>query len=178
MPTKPIDRLLFAQGGNCFFCRRALPKDEASIEHLVAQTNGGGNDDENCVACCKTLNRLLGRMSLKEKLQVVLNQKGAFSCPGALREAVSQSNLEGPIVVRSKSPLSRDEQVDLIVLDLQKRGNAKPGSREKLLNTIRSALTGKDSPPSDAELVLQQLEVRGLVTLLEGKVSSYQLPTR
>jgi len=37
--------------------------------------------DENCVACCKAVNALLGSMSLKEKIQVVLNQQGQFKCP-------------------------------------------------------------------------------------------------
>jgi len=69
MPTKPIDRLLFAQGGLCFFCSQMLPKAEASIEHLVAVARGGPNGDDNCVACCKSINMLLGSMSLKEKIK-------------------------------------------------------------------------------------------------------------
>src|SRR4051812_10008931 len=81
MPTTPLDRLMFAQGGLCFFCRQPLPKAEASIEHLFASCNGGSNTDGNCVACCKSLNALLGSMSLKEKFQVVLNQNGDFKCP-------------------------------------------------------------------------------------------------
>lgn len=179
MPTKPIERLLFAQGGNCFFCRQLLPEAEASIEHLVAVTNGGNNDDENCVACCKTLNRLLGRMSLKEKLQVVLNQKGMFKCPGN-HTAETQPT---PAAVKTPAPsppglLTLDEQLALVVSDLHKRGNAKPGSQEKLLNTIRSTLTHKEQPPSVAEAVLALLESRGLVSMLEGKVTSYHLPSR
>ena len=67
MPTKPLDRLMFAQGKSCFFCKALLPQSEASVEHLVASANGGGNSDENCVACCKALNALFGSMSLKEK---------------------------------------------------------------------------------------------------------------
>jgi hypothetical protein len=81
MPTTSMSRLLFAQGGDCFFCKAPLPKSEASVEHLVASANGGSDHDKNCVVCCKALNALLGSMSLKEKLQVVLNQKGKFTCP-------------------------------------------------------------------------------------------------
>ena len=81
MPTTPMSRLLFAQGGDCFFCKAPLPKNEASVEHLVALSNKGADNDTNCVVCCKALNALLGSMSLKEKLQVVLNQKGKFICP-------------------------------------------------------------------------------------------------
>ena len=71
------------QGGLCFFCRQHLPRGEASIEHLVASANGGTNSEENCVACCRTLNSLLGSKSIKEKLQIVLNQRGGFRCPGS-----------------------------------------------------------------------------------------------
>ena len=81
MPTKPLDRLMFVQGGLCFFCKKPLVKSEASVEHLLASSNGGSNNDENCVACCKAVNALLGSMSLKEKFQVTLNQKGQFVCP-------------------------------------------------------------------------------------------------
>jgi HNH endonuclease len=79
--VKQLDRLLFEQGGECFFCRKALAKSEASIEHLVASANGGPNHEDNCVACCKTLNALLGSKALKQKFQVVLNQRGSFKCP-------------------------------------------------------------------------------------------------
>ena len=81
MPTKPIDRLMFAQGGQCFFCKKTLSKAEASVEHLLASSHAGTNKDDNCVVCCKALNALLGSMTLKEKIQVVLNQKGKFKCP-------------------------------------------------------------------------------------------------
>lgn len=88
MPTKPLDRLMFVQGGLCFFCKKPLTKEDASVEHLLAKANGGSNSDDNCVACCKTVNRLLGSMSLKEKFQVALNQKGQFECPNRVGSKV------------------------------------------------------------------------------------------
>ncbi|BAL23732.1 HNH endonuclease [Azoarcus sp. KH32C] len=81
MSTPHLDRLLFVQGGLCFFCKQPLPRAEASIEHLVASANGGTNGEDNCVACCRTLNSLLGSKSIKEKIQIVLNQHGDFRCP-------------------------------------------------------------------------------------------------
>ena len=74
MPTTPLERLLFLQGGLCFFCSQPLPKSEASVEHLQAVANGGTNHDDNCVACCKAVNRVLGSMPLKAKIQMVLDQ--------------------------------------------------------------------------------------------------------
>src|SRR5258708_18119541 len=83
MPTKSLERLMFVQGGLCFFCKQPLSKADASVEHLLASANAGSNHDDNCVACCKSFNALLGSMSLKEKFQVVLNQKGQFKCPNS-----------------------------------------------------------------------------------------------
>jgi hypothetical protein len=78
---KQLDRLLFEQGGDCFFCKLPLAKEDASIEHLLAQANGGTSAEENIVACCKAVNSLLGNKPLKEKLAIVLRQKNGFRCP-------------------------------------------------------------------------------------------------
>lgn len=84
---KQLDKLLFEQGGNCFFCNGPLEKADASIEHLFAQANGGTNAEENLVACCKTLNALLGSKPLKEKFQIVLRQRGPFRCPSEVNRS-------------------------------------------------------------------------------------------
>lgn len=115
MATKPIDRLLFAQGGLCFFCQRTLPPADATVEHLVAVSNGGSNDPENTVACCRSLNTLLGRMSIKEKLRVVLNQKGQFKCPNGGGSAAKGS---------PSNPTA--QRLALVIADLQRRGTARP----------------------------------------------------
>jgi hypothetical protein len=120
MPTKSLDRLLFAQGNKCFFCRKGLSRADASVEHLVAVANGGRNDDENCVACCKALNRLFGRMSLKEKLGVVLNQAGEFRCPNGKTAA------DGVPSRGETSALWPADGIVAVIADLQKRGSARP----------------------------------------------------
>src|SRR5688572_13795673 len=125
MPTKPLDRLMFTQGGLCFFCREPLLQSEASVEHLIASANGGGNRDDNCVACCKALNALFGSMSLKEKIQLVLNQKGHFKCPnkaGGRKAAVSDAAVR---VSHPHSTGSLSEKLARIVADLEKRGAAR-----------------------------------------------------
>ncbi len=90
MPTTPLERLLFLQGNQCFFCNRQIPRDQASIEHLVPQSLQGTNNMNNLVACCKTLNGIFGNLSLKEKLRVILMQKGEFVCPNAPKEQPQQ----------------------------------------------------------------------------------------
>ena len=102
---------MFVQGGLCFFCKQPLPKAEASVEHLLAGANGGSNKDENCVACCKAVNALLGSMSLKEKFQVVLNQKGQFKCPNGVGAAIPNGSSTKREISGSDSSLTDQFEV-------------------------------------------------------------------
>jgi hypothetical protein len=174
MATKPIERLLFTQGGNCFFCERPLPRDQASVEHLVAQTHGGKDNDENCVATCKTLNAVFGRMSLKEKLKIVIHQKGAFNCPAAQSKSLpppSPNEIPKPQPTAKKSavahatPRSRDERLDLVIKDLKRRGNSRPGKQETLENTIRACLVQLGEPPGELPGIMRELQTKAYVTI-------------
>jgi len=163
MPTKPLDRLMFAQGGLCFFCMNPLKKADASVEHLVASINGGRNDDDNCVVCCKTVNSLLGSMSLKEKIQVVLNQRGQFKCPNGPPKAVTKSS--GVVA----EPKATTDRFNVIVTNLRQRGAAKPKTIKKLESTIRSIFQSI----TDKELAthLQQLQAKGVLAVEGAKVT-------
>ena len=181
------------QGGLCFFCRQPLPRGEASIEHLVASANGGTNSEDNCVACCRTLNSLLGSKSIKEKLQIVLNQRGDFRCPRPRESAAPPGALplpEGdnptPPVVKSPAVApsapaaaapTRDthqERLALVLEDLRKRGNSRPRKEATLMTTIQALIKQRTNQPiSDANLkkLLAELQQRGQVTITEGKVA-------
>lgn len=163
MPTKPLDRLMFAQGGLCFFCKQPLPKSEASVEHLVASANGGNNNDENCVACCKAVNALLGSMSLKEKVQVVLNQKGQFKCPNG---AGAVKATPKPVATAK----AKDDKFSLVVANLQQRGNSKPRSLKTLTSTVAS-LFPKGLPEAELKSLLHQLQAAGKVIVTDNKVT-------
>ena len=176
MPTKPLDRLMFAQGELCFFCKERLPQSEASVEHLVATANGGGNSDENCVACCKALNALFGSMSLKEKFHLVLNQKGHFKCPnkaGPRKAAVADAAVRTMHAPASK-PLS--EKVAWVIADLQKRGTARPRTVKTLSSTI-SALFQKQISEQEVSALIERLRIDGVIGMAGTKVS-YELPTK
>ncbi|MES2460514.1 MAG: HNH endonuclease [Armatimonadota bacterium] len=101
MSVSPLDKALFLQGGLCFFCNKTLSNDEASVDHLLPKSRCGTNEAENLVACCKTLNGIFGDMTLKEKLRVVLNQKGKFVCP-----CLKDKNLPKPQPQAPKMPTS------------------------------------------------------------------------
>ena len=107
---KQLDKLLFEQGDRCFFCKKNLAKADASVEHLLAQANGGTNVDENVVACCKTLNALLGSKSLKEKIQIVLRQNGAFVCPADKAAQLPKTEQATPKPVGAPNPKGKATQ--------------------------------------------------------------------
>src|SRR6266498_4604882 len=168
MPTKPLDRLMFAQGGLCFFCKQPLPKAEASVEHLFASSDGGSNKDENCVACCKSVNALLGSMSLKEKFQVVLYQKGQFKCPnagGAARPQRASSPSKAPASARSKT-----DNFNMVVANLAQRGSSRPRTLKTLTSTVAS-LFPKGIAEPELTALIQQLQSTGKVSISENKVS-------
>jgi hypothetical protein len=157
MAIKPLTRLLFAQGGQCFFCKHPLPVADASVEHLVASSNGGPDRDDNCVVCCKELNALLGCMSLKEKIQVVLNQRGQFKCPNGVQ---AKTGLEGAPKATSVSA----ERYAQVIANLKQRGSAKPRTVAKLKTTIASLFQNKLSA-QELDALIQQLQHQRVISI-------------
>jgi hypothetical protein len=164
MATTPLDRLIFAQGGLCFFCREALPRSEASVEHLVATANGGGNADENCVVCCKSLNRLLGSLPLKEKIRVVLNQRGSFKCPNAQ----ARLKVTRPALLAAKpAPLPPpDDPLGRVIANLKQRQDKRP----RTLKTLASTIVSLRIPTDKAQQLVQTLLEMGIVKVSGTKV--------
>ncbi|HJP95430.1 MAG TPA: HNH endonuclease signature motif containing protein [Pyrinomonadaceae bacterium] len=164
MPNKRLTRLLFAQGGLCFFCKKPLPAVDASVEHLDPRCNGGSNRDENCVACCKSLNALLGSRSLKEKIEVFLNQKGQFECPNGVQNKVIKKGPPSPKA--AKVP----EYYAKVVANLRQRGDKKPRTVAKLKNTIASLFPDKLAP-NQVDGLVQQLQSRQVIFVAGSKVT-------
>lgn len=169
MPTKPLDRLMFAQGGLCFFCKEPLPKSQASVEHLVASANGGSNNDENCVACCKSVNALLGSMSLKEKIQVMLNQKGNFKCPNGSSSAKSAFQPKTQSQA-SNNAKTKEDRFILVVANLKQRGNSRPRKLKTLASSINSLFPNGLSEP-ELSALLKQLESTGKIIVTNNNVT-------
>lgn len=175
--TTHINRLLFAQGGQCFFCRKSLPVAEASVEHLVASANGGTNDDGNCVACCKTINHLLGSKSIKEKIQIVLNQRGNFQCPGNVTQQPNPSTNTNPVTVIPKQNSvainGATMAIDLVLSDLKKRGASRPRRVSTLTSTIKALLKQQKKPHSDGDVenLIIELRKRGKLIITDTKVA-------
>ena len=171
MQNRALTRLLFAQGRICFFCKAPLPLTEASVEHLVARVHGGSDRDENCVACCKSLNALLGSMSLKEKIQVVLNQAGRFQCPNGAQRKVKKTEPE----ILPKPTKLVAERYAQVVAHLKKRGKAKPRTVPKLKNVIVALFQNKLSQ-HEVDAVVRQLESRRVISINQAKLTYLSRP--
>lgn len=186
MPTRPIDRLLFAQGGLCFFCNSKLPKAEATVEHLVPSARGGSNADDNCVACCKAINNLLGSMSIKEKIRVFLNQKGNFKCPNGAGQkqpgpspalasvsdpppAKAQTAAQAPAKPKAITPTTPTDPVFVLVANLKSRAKGRPAKLQTLSADIKSQKLGRN----DAEVIalLEKLKEQGKIVVAGTKVT-------
>jgi len=170
MATKPLDRLMFAQGGLCYFCNMPLPKAEASVEHLVPTSRAGSNSDDNCVACCKAINNLFGSMSLKEKIRVVLNQNGKFTCPAGVPSAKPATPTQQ--LATEPKPVKIDNY-EIVLADLRKRGASRPRKVETLKNTIRSTVKNAKSTITEAQLetLIKHLQVNAKLTITDSKVT-------
>ena len=165
---KQLDRLLLFQGNRCFFCEQPIPDGEASVEHLVASSNGGSNDDENCVACCKSLNAAFGNRPYKEKLRAIVSHHGKFLCPaqpGAKAEV--SAAVTGP-TADSKSRMAA------VISDLQKRGASRPRKVATLRNTIAAAFQ-KHFTNDQLSSVFSNLVAAGHIVVKESNVT-YNLP--
>ncbi|MGE5331655.1 MAG: HNH endonuclease [Nitrospirota bacterium] len=171
MRTKPLDRLLFTQGGECFFCHQPLPREEASIEHLVAVTHGGKDNDENIVACCQALNTLFGRMSLKEKLTVILKQQGPFHCPA--RQAAASASAAPGTAPTTAVPATA---LQVVLKGLRKRGNARPRTLDALTALVGSLLEQNGFSAKETKDVMARLTRQHYIDVQDRRINAYLLP--
>ena len=62
------DRLWRSQQGNCKWCGEPVPKEEATLDHIVALSRGGGNGTDNLCMACKDCNNRRGNNCTAEEL--------------------------------------------------------------------------------------------------------------
>jgi hypothetical protein len=164
---KTLERLLFTQGRRCFFCEKPLTTANASVEHLVATAKGGQNGDDNLVACCESINQLLGSMSLKEKIQVVLNQKGEFKCPNGTPKTATQ-----PKPAKPRPAVPVNDKYSQLVKNLKERKGT-PSTILKLKNTIRTLFQKQKISPNEVETLVKQLQSKGAISI-NGSTIKYR----
>lgn len=171
---KQIDRLLLLQGYRCFFCDQPIPPGQASVEHLVAIANGGTKDNENCVVCCAALNSAMGNLSVKAKLRVVLNQRGAFTCPLRRRMPSAARTPELAIAPELNSPEVMAARVSQSLDRLRQLAAHRPRSVKALVNLLGSLFQNRLSG-NELNCLVEALQTLGYITV-EGAKVAYALP--
>lgn len=67
----PYKRLIAIRDGReCFYCGMHLPKDELTIEHMLAVTDGGTHNIKNLVLACTDCNGEAGTLSVAAKFKL------------------------------------------------------------------------------------------------------------
>lgn len=75
----PYKRLLAIRDGReCWFCGVDKPKDELTIEHLVAVTDGGTHNIKNLVLACTDCNAEAGTLSVAAKVKLRESKRNAI----------------------------------------------------------------------------------------------------
>ena len=134
----------------------------------MASSKGGPNSDDNCVACCRAINTLLGSMSLQEKIKVVLNQKGNFKCPNGTD---SKQPASAPTLVNPKKPTVAKVAgpLELLTKNLKARTKDRPTKISNLTADIKSQKFGlTDSGIHD---LIEKLKAQGKVVVTGTKVT-------
>lgn len=75
------EQLYLLQGSRCFYCDKAIPPEDRSLEHVIPSSSGGLADAENAVVVCEAANQLLGAASPKQKIIMLKAGGGKIECP-------------------------------------------------------------------------------------------------
>ena len=60
--------------GRCFYCMRRVGEGEETLDHVVAQVNGGGHSYRNLVLCCADCNCCKGEVDAGDYLRVLYRE--------------------------------------------------------------------------------------------------------
>ena len=119
-------------------------------------------------------------MSLKEKIRVVLNQKGTFNCPngnGSIAVATPKVPAPPKAPCPPKAPATpakpKVDNYAVVLADLKKRGTSRPRKLETLKNTIRSIVKNAKGTltPSQLDTMIKHLQENAKITIEDTKVS-------
>jgi len=92
-----------AQGFRCFYCRRSMPDNAATIEHVIPRADGGDDSMGNLVVACQWCNCLRDRMD-HEKFRRVVD---SLVRGGASLGPVDQLTRMGELKARRKGAAAR-----------------------------------------------------------------------
>lgn len=66
-------------GGECWYCGTPLTFEEATHEHILANTHGGTNGDFNTTIACKPCNIEAGALAIVDKVRLRETKRGQLT---------------------------------------------------------------------------------------------------
>ncbi len=112
-------------------------------------------------------------MSLKEKIRVILNQKGSFKCPNNKTPATAAKPEPSKSLNPNQiTPASKADSYTIVLVDLKKRGSSRSRKIEILKSTMQTALNNAKNPLTATQLesLIRRFQAEGKITLEETKV--------
>ena len=101
---------------------------------------------------------------MKEKIRVVLNQKGQFECPNGIQRKVKKTKRQA-----SKAGRSVAGRYAKVVANLKQR-EAKPRTVPKLKNVIVALFQNKLSE-NEVDALVRQLESHRVISIVQTKLT-------
>jgi hypothetical protein len=108
-------------------------------------------------------------MSLKEKIKIVLNQKGNFKCPNGVGKSKPEPDRSKP---KASVPAKVKDSLSLLVANLKTRSKGRPTTLKALTADIKSQkLARTDTEVTD---LIERLKAQGKLCVT-GKKVTYKL---
>lgn len=114
-------------------------------------------------------------------MQIVLNQRGNFLCPGNTCTQPTTPPTPTPAAATATAAPkvapaptnSNQSPIDLVLADLKKRGASRPRKVSTLTSTIKALLKQHQKPNADVEVanLIVELQKRAKVIVSDTKVS-------
>lgn len=67
--SQDCDKLYDEQGGKCFYCKKPVRKENATLDHIIPLSRGGYNKRKNYVMACDSCNNEKGSMTKDEYIK-------------------------------------------------------------------------------------------------------------
>lgn len=76
-------RLWRLTNNRCWYCGTSAPEEDQTVDHVIPRCQGGSDDDDNLVPCCKPCNILKSDLSVAEFRVRVIQAVGLTNYPSS-----------------------------------------------------------------------------------------------
>jgi hypothetical protein len=83
-----VRRKLLAELGACFFCGETLLPEWATLDHEVPRSDGGPDEEWNCLLACRRCNRRKGARPIEVCISPLRRAAGLYAMHEAIRRGL------------------------------------------------------------------------------------------